>query len=104
MSDILVQGWTERIKYALTVDGVALNLTGLTVALVGVSATRATLTFSGTTGVDDEAAGKVYFDPAPTDLLAANSPYCLRWAITDGAGKTAYFPRLNPLQWDIKTP
>lgn len=104
MSDIFREGWTERIKYALTVDGVALNLTGLTVALVGVSATRATLTFSGTTGVDDETGGKVYFDPAPTDLLAANSPYYLRWAITDGAGKTAFFPRLNPLQWDIRTP
>ncbi len=99
------EGWTERIKYALTINaGTILDLTGMTVALVGVDRASAALAFSGAVGIADAAGGVVYFDPAVTDLSASNSPYRLRWKVTDTSGKIAYFPRTEPLTWAIETP
>lgn len=105
MSLDIREGWTERIKYALTInDGTVLDMTGFTVALVGVDRALTALVFSGSVGIETAALGVVYFDPAVTDLSASNSPYRLRWKVTDTSGKIAYFPRTEPLTWNIETP
>ncbi len=101
------QGWTERIRYALTINGgTIIDLTGMTIRLVGKNKYSDDLSFSGTVGSDDPTAGVVYLDPATTDLLASSSPYRVRWSVTDTNGKTAYFPRTNtgPLIWNIENP
>lgn len=105
MSLDIRQGWTERIRYALTInDGTIIDLTNMTIALVGQDRSSSPLTFTGTVGSDDPTAGTVYLDPAATDLLASNSPYRVRWSVTDSNGKTAYFPRTDPLIWRIENP
>lgn len=104
MADVFVQGWTERIKYALARDGVALDLTGLSVALVGQDKNGNAIAFTGSVGIDTALTGLVYFDPAVTDLVMANAPYHVRWKVTDGAGKIAYFPRADALRWDVYIP
>lgn len=100
------EGWTERIRYRLTRNSPAvdMDLTGMTVELVGKDRASVALVFSGTVGSDDPANGIVYLDPATTDLLAATSPYRVRWKITDSFGKIAYFPREDPLVWNIEEP
>lgn len=97
------EGWTERIRYALTKDGVPLILTSMTVVLVGTDAIG-TASFAGSVGIDDAPAGVVYLDPTATDLLASRSPYKLRWKVTDAAGKIVYFPRAEPMIWKVSNP
>jgi hypothetical protein len=107
MSDIFCQGWTERIRYALTQDGSILNLNGLSVALVGdqtINGQLVPIAFLGTVGIDDANNGIVCFDPATGDLLASSSPYLVRWQITDGLGHISFYPRLGPIQWVVSTP
>lgn len=100
------EGWTERIRYQLTRNSPAvdMDLTGMTVDLVGNDRANLPLVFAGTIGSDDPANGIVYLDPALTDLLAAKSPYRVRWKVTDSFGKIAYFPREDPLVWNIEQP
>ncbi len=102
MIDTYREGWTERIKYDLTHDGAPLVLTGLTLALVAYDRNRNKKVFSGTVGTADANAGTVYFDPASSDLKASESPYSISWSVTDGAGKTAFFPRESDLIWAVK--
>lgn len=79
-----------------------MDLTGMTITLVGRNRANAVLVFTGTVGSDDPTNGMVYLDPAITDLIAAASPYRVRWGVTDSSGKTAYFPGEDPLQWNIE--
>ena len=97
-------GWTERIIYQLSHDGTTFDITGMTIALVGSTLSGVPLAFSGTVGILDGPTSQVYFDPAPTDLSAVNSPYALRWSVTDTFGKVAWFPRSGPLNWVIQIP
>lgn len=105
MPDVFREGWTERIKYQLSADGAVLNLTGLSVALVGKDNLGIDAGFAGAVGIDTPAAGTVFFDPAPSDLVASRSPFRLRWQVTDGAGKIAYFPRADgAMIWQVDLP
>jgi len=100
----VVEGWTERIRCQLVADGSAQNLTGMTVALQAYSRTGTALTLTGTAGIVTAADGEVYFDPAAADLKATNSPMLVRWKVTDGSGKIAYFPSKGPDQWVVRLP
>ncbi len=107
MTEYLVEGWTERIVETLTTDGVAQNLTGLTVTMLLYDNTDTKITYGGTSGIVSAAAGTVYFDPASTDLLASKSPYSVRWKVTDGSGKVAYWPAGQsdaPVKWNVDKP
>lgn len=104
MSLTIREGWTERIRYQLFRDGVAIDLSGMSVALVGQVITGSAKTFAGTVGVDTPATGIVYLDPAPGDLVESESPLQLRWKVTDSTGKVVYFPRLTPEQWTVQIP
>ena len=97
----LVEGWTERIIYQLFADGVAHALTGGAVTLQLHTRTGAPVAFAGTSNILDAATGKVYFDPASTDLLAANSPYLVRWKFTDSGGKFSFFPNSEYEYWIV---
>lgn len=95
----LVEGWTERIIYQLFADGVAHSLAGGAVVLQLRTRTGAAVTFAGTADILDAATGKVYFDPASTDLVAANSPYLVRWKFTDSASKVSFFPNAENYEY-----
>lgn len=107
MTDMFREGWTERIIYALSHDGEELNLSGMTVALVGKRTVRngaSDLDFQGQVGIVNAGEGTVYFDPSSGDLSVENSPYQVRWKVTDGYGKVAFFPRGAPITWDVRNP
>lgn len=106
MSLDLVEGWTERILYALGADGATQDLTGMTAELELYTRSGAPITLGGTSGVlgGSETQGKVYFDPGANDLVNANSPYSVRWKVTDGAGKVAFFPNAAAERWNVRKP
>lgn len=107
MTEYLVEGWTERIVETLTTDGAAQNLSGVTVTLMLYDNTDTQIAYGGTAGIDTAADGKVYFDPAAGDLLASKSPYSVRWKVTDGSGKVAYWPAGQsdaPVKWNVDKP
>lgn len=89
----VVEGWTDELgPFTLKADGVAVDLTGLTVALVLTDVYGATVTVAGTTRVDGTpSTGRVYYTPAAGDLRNALQPYKLRWRVTDGAD-VVFFP------------
>lgn len=113
MAEQFVEGWTERIRDQLfvtpagTTTPVPLDLTNWTVQLLLYDVLNVPVAYSGTAGIDTALQGIVYFDPAPTDLLARHSPYSVRWKVTDNAGKVAFFP-VDPLgapeQWIVWKP
>lgn len=89
----VVEGWTDELgPFTLKADGVAVDLTGMTVALVLTDVLGATVTIAGSTRVDsDPTTGKVYYQPTAADLTNALQPYKLRWRVTDGAD-VVFFP------------
>lgn len=101
MAERFVEGWTERIRYQLKSDGVVQPLTGMTVTMNAYDRTGTAVTWTGVAGIDDILEGIVYFDPAAADLVAADSPYQIRWKVTDGLGKVAFYPKDDPEEWPV---
>lgn len=102
----LVEGWTDPIDCIIKADGVALSLTGITVAIVASDKNGSSVTMPGTVSVTDAAAGKVRYAPsAATDLLNSRSPMNIRWRLTDGSGKIRFVPNApNRDKWIISLP
>lgn len=102
--EYLVEGWTERIREQLqSPPGTPFNLGAGTVELVVKDNAGATVTFLGTVGVETPSTGTVYFDPASGDLLASKAPYRVHWKVTI-AGKVAFFPHKDAMQWFVRAP
>jgi hypothetical protein len=97
-----VEGWTVPLDFQLKDDNVAVNLTGMTVALVLQDNNGVVITPAGTTSIFDAVTGKVRFSPAAADLVASKSPYTARWKVTDGAGKVAFFPSGTDDVWIVR--
>lgn len=106
MAITLVEGWTERIQYRLTNDGTAVNITGATVQIVAFTKDSVEVKFQGTAGIVTAASGIVYFDPASNDLQSEQSPYSIRWKVTDVTGKVSFFPGgafpSKPEKWHVE--
>lgn len=100
----IVEGWTDRISYQLYADGAAPNLTGMSAVLLLYTNSKGAFPYSGTSGILSASSGTVYFDPAISDLLANNSPYFVRWRVTDGSGKVSYFPNSEAEEWTVRKP
>ena len=81
----LVQGWTERVDFILSADGVVIDLTGRTVTISAYDKNGTDPAFVGAVAIVDATAGKVGFTPNSGDLLASESPYSVRFKVmTDG--------------------
>ncbi len=100
----LVEGWTGRIIYQLVAAGVVQDLSGASVELILYDRNSQPVSLSGSSDVLDAEEGKVYFDPAEDDLVAARIPYSARWKVTDGVGKVAFFPNGEPERWHVRKP
>ena len=97
----LVDGWTERIIYTLRINGAAADLTGKTVTLLAYGTDRQALTL-GTVGVVSEVDGTVFLDPnLPNGIRGTNSPYNIRWKVTDSQGRSAFFPSVGNEVWTV---
>lgn len=101
MSRRLVEGQTGPVDKQLKVDGVALDLTDYTVTLVLKNRLSTTIDTAGKVSTFDAPNGKVRFNPAAADLVAANSPYAAHWKVVDGVGKIHFFPSGDPEEWTI---
>lgn len=89
----VVEGWTSRLTFQLEEDGVDLVGTGLTLSALDIVGSDGTaVTTTSDFGWLSQAGGTVYYDPDGTDLRADNSPYRIRYQLTDGSGKVAWHP------------
>ncbi len=89
----LVEGATARQTFQLQRDGANLDGTGLTVSALDIVGSDGTVVdTSGDFGWEVQAGGTVYYDPDAADFVASKSPYKVRYQITDGGGKTVWFP------------
>lgn len=98
----IIEGWTGDLDFQLKSDGVVVNLSGMTVALILQDSNNAPVSFAGTTVILDAATGKVRFSPNAADLVAAKSPYNARWKVTDGASKIVFFPSGTDDIWTVR--
>lgn len=103
-AEYLVEGWTSPINQQLLSDGLPFDLTGMTVVFQLFDLYGGVVGFSGSYSVTNASLGKVQFQPAAGDLVATQSPYQVRWKVTDGSGKISYFPRQQTDQWTVRKP
>lgn len=92
----IVEGWSGALPFTLKADGTAVDLTGLTVQIVLKSADGTVVknTSSGIT-VTASTAGQVEYLPSTSSgdlFLASQTPYKIRFKVTDATPKTVYFP------------
>lgn len=90
----IVEGWTGELgPFTLKADGVAVDLTGMTVALILKDRSGAQVITTGDTRVDGTpSTGQVYYRPDADDMSNALSPYTVHWQVTDGSGYVVFFP------------
>jgi hypothetical protein len=88
----IVEGWTQELgPFTLRKDGVAINLLNITVDLIlEPSHSLEPITFTGVVRKADQTQvgnhGQMFFKPAASDLLNKDSPYLVRWKLTDASG------------------
>lgn len=98
----IVEGTSSNLQFQLLENGVAINLTGITVTLLLEDRVGTTVTSPGTVTTVDATTGKVQLAPTGTSVFVASSgPYYARWKLTDGSGKVAYVPTSNRDIWNI---
>jgi uncharacterized phiE125 gp8 family phage protein len=99
----LVEGWTGPIDETLKSNGVAVDLTGMTVELILQKATGAPVDTTGDVTVVTPASGLVRYSPDAADLVAAETPHVARWKVTDGGGKVVFFPHEAGEVWLVQS-
>lgn len=96
----IVKGWTTEIgPFTLKIAGSPVDLTGFDAEdIILLVATGGSETYSETDGdirIDaDPTTGKVYYSPDAEDFDVGN--YTVRFKVTDGTGKVAFFPNGVP--------
>lgn len=100
----LVEGWTGVLDFILKADGVAVDLTGMTVELLLYKADGTQVDTTSDLTVTDAAAGTVRYSPDGADLLASETPHRSRFKVTDGSGKIVYFPNGAMDRWLVRSP
>jgi hypothetical protein len=102
----ITEGWTGQLgPFTLKVDGVPLNLDGLTVTLSLRNASGAVVTPGGTvTKAPNQTThpGQLYYKPVAGDFTFASGlygpvqTYKMHWKVADGSGNVIYFPSGAP--------
>jgi hypothetical protein len=88
----ITEGWTGNIDMQLLADGVAVDLTGVTVALVLTGRDAVAVDTTGDVAVFEAATGKIRWNPDAADLAVTKSPYRIRAKVTDAVSKIVFFP------------
>ncbi len=92
----IVEGWTGALPFTLKADGTPVDLTGLTVRIIlkGQDGTVFKNTSSGLT-VTGSTSGQLEYAPCSSSgdlFLASQTPYRVRFSVTDATPDTVYFP------------
>ncbi len=92
----VVEGWTGALPFTLLADGVAVDLTGMTVSIVLRDGRGNTLVDS-TSGLSVTSAtgGQVSYAPSSSDFVARYTPYRIRFRVRDALAKVVYFPNVD---------
>ena len=92
----VVEGWTEPIVHRLLNDKVPVLIQGMDVALILIGHDGTAVDTTGKVANEDDGTepnrGRVAYRPDAGDLVAAKSMYSVRWRVTDGDGKNAFWP------------
>jgi uncharacterized phiE125 gp8 family phage protein len=103
MSELkLVEGHTGVIDETLKTNGTAVDLTGMTVALLLQTADGTPVATLGNVTVPSPSAGLVRYSPAAADLLAADTPHVARWKVIDAGGHIVFFPSDAGEVWEVQ--
>lgn len=102
MAESLVEGWTGPLDFTLTANGVAIDGTGASVALVLASRNGGIVPMAGKVAWLVQASGTVRVQPAAADLKADQSPYDARFKVTDSGGKVTFYPNGPPDVWTVR--
>ena len=115
MAEYLTEGWTAAIDYIMKTQAVdatsatAYALNGHSVSiLVYPKGSTTPLVLTGTTTVSSDTMGAdvglVTYEPGSGELLNSQSPYRVRYRVTDGNEKIADFPNGAPVEWVVRKP
>ncbi len=101
------EGWTGPIEYQLlhedpeSGERTSFDATDMGVAIVIHDKDGAAVTPKGTVEWAVMAESKVRFSPGEEDLVAADSPYTVRFKVTDVSGRETFFPQGEAMIWRI---
>jgi uncharacterized phiE125 gp8 family phage protein len=98
----LVEGYTGLIDETLKSNGVVIDLTGMTVALILQKADGSPVDTTANVTVPDAVNGLVRYSPDAGDLLALETPHVARWQVTDGIGKIVFVPSDAGEVWEVQ--
>lgn len=88
----LAKGWTGPVPLTLLADGVAANLTGLTLSGQLYDKDGTIVDTTGDVAATVAASGQIEWTPDLADLDDALSPYELRIKARDGSSRDVFFP------------
>lgn len=98
----IVEGTSGPLEFQLLENGVAIDLTTITVTLLLEDRTGTTVSSPGTVTVTDAMTGKVTLTPTNTAVFVASSgPYFARWKLTTTTPTVFYVPSSNRDTWAI---
>lgn len=92
----IVEGWTGNMDFRLLADGEPQNLTGMGVVGVAYNRLKTPVTLTGDVSILSATGGTVRLTPDASDFLESQSPYELRFMVTD-AGLDVFFPSEEPI-------
>lgn len=98
---LYTEGWTNPIRRQLLSDGLPYDASDLTIGLDLRDRTGAVVSTAGKVSWFDDVTAYAQFEPGPSDLTQAGSPYHARWQITDVNGKVAFHPQDLPETWKV---
>ena len=87
-----VEGWTGPLDFELLNDGVAQDLTAMTVTGQARNRLNTTVDLTADVAVLTATAGTVRLTPDAADFDSTESPYELRFKVVDGASAVVFFP------------
>lgn len=88
----IVEGWSAPMDFQLMSDGVVQDLSGMSVEGVARNRYEQSVNLTGDVTILDATDGQVRLIPDTGDFASTDSPYELRFKITDGASQIAYWP------------
>ncbi len=88
----IVEGWSGGLDFQLLNDGVAQNLSTMTVTGQSRNRLRQLVDLASDVSVLTATDGTVRLTPDTGDFPAANSPYELRFKVVDAATNIVFFP------------
>lgn len=88
----IVEGWSGPLDFSLLNDGVAQNLTGITITGQATNRLAQLVDLSSDVTVLSATDGQVRLTPDTGDFPAEQSPYELRFKAVDGTNAIVFFP------------